>query len=107
VVQFAVTSHREEGRLVVVPTGELDIASADAVRSEADRRNPDDELVLDLRGLTFVDTSGIQLLVELQRAARDEGFALRIVRARAQVHRVFEIAGLEEVLPFAGEDERG
>jgi anti-anti-sigma factor len=98
---FAVTTHREGGQLVVVATGELDIATAGAVQDAAAQREPDEGLVLDLRGLSFLDTSGIQVVIEANRAARDEGFALRILRAAPQVHRVFEIAGLEGVLPFA------
>ena len=85
---------------MVVPEGELDIATVPAVRTELDERAAGEGLVIDLRGLTFLDTSGIQLVVEAFRAARDQGFRLRLLRARAQVHRVFEIAGLDGVLPF-------
>lgn len=97
---FDVSSHREDGSLVVVPEGELDIATVDAVRSAVGERGAGEGLVLDLSALTFLDTSGIQLIVEAFRDARDTGFALAIVRARPQVQRVFEIAGLESVLPF-------
>jgi anti-anti-sigma factor len=101
---FGVTSHREGGALVVAPSGELDIASADDVRAELAQRAPDEDLVLDLRGLEFLDTSGIQVTVETHRAAKAEGFRLRILRAPERVHRVFEIAGLAEVLPFVDAD---
>lgn len=97
---FDVSSHHEDGALVVTPEGELDIATVGEVRTELEERSAGEGLVLDLRGLTFLDTSGIQLVVEAFRAARDEGFRLRLVRARASVQRVFEIAGLEAVLPF-------
>ena len=79
---------------MVVPEGELDIATVDLVRAAAGGRGPDEGLVLDLSALSFLDTSGIQLVVETFRAARDSGFSLRILRARPQVQRVFEIAGL-------------
>ena len=97
---FDVSSHREDGALVVVPEGELDIATVDLVRAAVGERGPDEGLVLDLSALDFLDTSGIQLVVEAFRDARDSGFNLRIIRARPQVQRVFEIAGLEKVLPF-------
>jgi anti-anti-sigma factor len=102
VASFEVKSHREEGRFIVAPHGELDIATAEIVRAELAARDSGEPLTLDLRGLEFLDTSGIQLVVECFRAARDEEFDLRILRAPPQVHRVFEIAGLESVLPFHG-----
>jgi len=71
VPQFDVSSHREDGALVVVLEGELDIATVDLVRASL--------------------------------AGRDEGFALRLLRARPGVQRVFGIAGIESVLPFADE----
>ena len=97
---FAVTARHEDGFLVVVPQGELDIATVDAVRAEASRRGPDEGLLYDLSALDFVDTSGLALAVEAHRAAQAEGFPLRIRRAPERVQRVFEIAGLEDVLPF-------
>lgn len=100
--EFAVTSHREDGCLVVAPTGELDIATVDAVKVEIARRVADETLVLDLTGIDFLDTSGIQLVVESWRAAREDGFELSVRRARPRVQRVFEIAGLDGVLPFVG-----
>jgi anti-anti-sigma factor len=100
---FGVTSRRADGRLIVVPTGEIDIATVEAVRAELAARAPEEDVVLDLRDVEFLDTSGIQVAVEAWRTAQAEGYELRILRARRQVHRVFEIAGLGNVLPFADE----
>jgi anti-sigma B factor antagonist len=100
VPHFGVTSRRDGGWLVVAPTGELDIAAVESVRSHVDRRGDDEGLLLDLHALDFLDTSGIQLVVEAYRASQERGFPLRIRRAREPVQRVFELAGLEGVLPF-------
>lgn len=97
---FEVTTRREDGFLVVAPVGELDIATVDAVRSEAAQRGPGEGLLIDLSGLAFLDTSAIALVVEAHRSATTESFPLRIIRARPSVQRVFEIAGLDGVLPF-------
>ena len=99
------TSERREGLLRVVPTGELDIAAADALRARIAERAASEDLVLDLRGLEFMDTSGIQIVVEAFRAARDDGFQLRVIRAPREVQRVFEIAGLDAILPFEDGDD--
>lgn len=101
---FIVTTERREGLLRVVPTGELDIAAADGLRARLAERRATEGLELDLSGLEFMDTSGIQVVVEAYRSARDDGFDLRIVRAPQSVQRVFEISGLEGVLPFEDAD---
>ena len=98
---FAVTSRHEAGSLIVTPRGELDIATVGAVRDELAQRGPEEGVVVDFTQLDFLDTSGIALAVEVHRASSAEnGFDLRILRAPARVQRVFEIAGLEGVLPF-------
>lgn len=101
---FDVTTERQEGLLRVVPRGELDIAAADSLRARLAERASAEGLLLDLSGLEFMDTSGIQVIVEAFRSARDDGFVLRIVRAPKTVQRVFEISGLESVLPFEDAD---
>lgn len=85
----------------MVPRGELDIATVDAVREEAAARQPGEGLVVDLREVEFLDTSGIAFAVDVYRESRSEdSYELRILRAPPRVQRVFDIAGLEGVLPF-------
>jgi anti-anti-sigma factor len=101
---FEVRTRSEPDQLVVTPVGELDIATVDQVRTAIAERADGARLVLDLSQLGFMDTSGIQVVVESYRDARDQGFELSIVRAEPMVQRVFEIAGLEGVLPFIDGD---
>lgn len=102
---FHVEVRRADGRLVVVPSGELDIATAGRVRAALAQRVPGEDVELDLSELTFLDTSGLQLVVETHRRATEEGFQLRVVPGNREVQRVFQIAGLVSVLPF--EDPAG
>jgi anti-anti-sigma factor len=98
---FDVGLRREPGRIVLRPRGELDIATVPRLRDAMAERRPEEAMVLDLRGLGFLDTSGLQVVVEVSRRARSEGFELTLVRGDRGVQRVFEIAGLAEMLPFA------
>jgi anti-sigma B factor antagonist len=98
---FEIAQRRVDGRLVVAPAGDLDIAVVDRMRGVLAERAPGEALELDLTRLEFLDTSGLQLIVETHRDARREGFPLTLVRGAPAVHRVFEIAGLDRVLPFA------
>jgi anti-sigma B factor antagonist len=58
-------------------------------------------VVIDLRQLTFLDSTGIAALVEADSYARRDGWNLAIVKGPPQVQRVLELCGLTEVLPLA------
>jgi anti-sigma B factor antagonist len=60
-------------------------------------------VVIDLRQLTFMDSTGVAALVAADRYARRDGWSLAIVKGPPQVQRVLEICGLTEVLPLADE----
>jgi len=103
---FDVATHRREAALVVIPRGEIDLATVDLVREAVERdKEPGEDLVLDLREVGFMDTSGLRYVLELnERAARD-GFDLRVVRGPRAVQRVFEVSGLEPRLPFVDDPD--
>lgn len=92
----------ERGRaLLVVPRGDLDIASVGRVREMVARvRAGHDTIVIDLRGVGFLDTSGLRLLLEEHEHALGEGGRVVFVRGGKGVQRIFEIAGLDRQLPF-------
>jgi anti-sigma B factor antagonist len=86
----------------VALTGELDISEAPAVEEklrEMEVHRPP-VLVLDLRGLTFLDSSGLRLILEADLRAREDGRRLTLVRGPDPVHRVFLISLLEKRLDF-------
>jgi anti-anti-sigma factor len=84
-------------------SGEFDVASSD--RFDAYMRHllsaDPDHLVIDLRGLSFIDSSGLQLLVRAYALARENGFRLWLVCADGQVRQALEISGIAELLPPA------
>ncbi len=57
-------------------------------------------VVLDLRGLSFIDSTGLRLLVTLDERAAREGFLLTLVAPAAPVDRTIQLCGLAQVLPF-------
>ena len=91
---FSVTRRRAGDAVVVVPAGEIDLATVDALEAEigAAAAEPHTEIVLDLRSTTFLDSTGIRLVVQL---ARDLGAAFGVVRGRGEVARVFDLVGLD------------
>lgn len=59
-----------------------------------------ERLLLDLSGLDFVDSTGLGVILDLDQRARRGDFELSIVPGPRQVHRVFEVTKLADVLPF-------
>ena len=57
-------------------------------------------VILDLRRVSFLDSSGLRLALELHAASRGDGFALKLVPGPPQVQRVFEVTRTLEALPF-------
>lgn len=97
--EFTVAVHREGAALIVAPVGELDMATVEPLRAELEADLADARLlVLDLRGLRFLDTSGLQLVFEQQKRAELEGFEFVLVRGRPEVQRLFDIAGMNDRL---------
>jgi anti-sigma B factor antagonist len=88
---------------VIAPTGELDLPGAAVLQAEIDRLAEDHDLggvVLDLRGLEFMDSSGLRLVVLADMQAREAGRRFALVRGDETVHRVFEITRMSDRLQF-------
>lgn len=58
-------------------------------------------VVIDLRNLTFIDSSGLHVLVTGHEQCVEQGHKLRVIPGPANVQRLFEITGMDEILPFA------
>ena len=96
------TAH-QQGIFVIAPYGELDLATTADVQRELDRAERSDatEIVLDLSGLTFIDSTGIRLVLHAHERSRADGNRLKLLPGRDRVHGVFRLCGLTERLPFA------
>jgi anti-sigma B factor antagonist len=98
---FDVSTEHSGAGLIVSPRGEIDLATVDLVREAVERDlEPGEDVVLDLREVGFMDTSGLRYVLELHKRATSDGFGLRIVRGPAAIQRVFEVSGVEPRLPF-------
>lgn len=90
--------------VVVALAGEFDIAVAEPVRDTlaCALREPRRRLIVDLSGLTFIDSSGLHTLVDAYTRCRDAGPVLTIHPGPRHVQRVFELTNTIGYLPFAG-----
>ena len=58
------------------------------------------QVVLDLRGVRFIDSTGLRLILELDAAARADSHQLRMIRGSDVVHRIFEVTQVADRLYF-------
>jgi anti-anti-sigma factor len=98
---FGVRAQAVERAHVVAPRGDLDLFTAGEVRA-ALRARPlgCDVVVLDLRAVTFLDTSGMRLTVETLHELDGAGVRFAVLRGDADVQRLFTLTRLDDRLPF-------
>ena len=106
---FRIDVRPERDIVHVCPSGEVDLATVGAIREQIDELTAAGfrRIVLDLSGVTFLDSTGIRLVVDLTGCARAEGWALAIVEGSTAVQQVFHITGLRGRLPFVDAGEVG
>lgn len=89
------------GRAVLRPVGELDLASCGHLRDaiDAQRNGGRAWLVLDMSALTFMDSTGLSVLVECSNKAANDGGRLALAAVRPQPAKVLGISGMDRKLP--------
>lgn len=87
----AVRLDRDE--VVVALSGELDLQSADVLEHEVAQLHAagHDRIVVDLRAVEFIDSTGLRALIELHKATERAGRHLCLVRGPRAVQRIFEL----------------
>jgi anti-anti-sigma factor len=95
------------GAAVIALVGELDLAGTAALEQELARLEgePPAAIVLDLRDVSFMDSSGLRVITVASKRAREAGRRLALVPGSEQVMRVFEITRMRERLDFVGAPE--
>ena len=86
----------------VHPIGVLDIATVPVLERQLQevREAGFRRLIVDLGGLSFMDSTGLKLALKWHAAARQHGFEISFVPGEPAVQRVFEITGTSGQLPF-------
>lgn len=94
--------------LVVVLTGQLDVAGAPRLRSTLRRGEQGGiaEVVVDLARLDFVDAAGLGVLAGASRRLQAAGVQMSLASPRCSTVRVLRLVGLDRVLPIAMAVER-
>jgi len=85
--------------------GEVDLDTAPELEAALEGALPHarGRLIVDLRAVSFLDSSGLALLLRQDGKVRADGRSLIVVKAPPQVHRAFEITGVSELLTMMDE----
>lgn len=97
-VPFSVTSTSQDGRAVLTVRGELDLATAPQLEQAVDEQlSGAGDLVLDLRELDFMDSTGLRIIITAHARASAEGRSFALLRPApdSTVAKILSIAGLD------------
>lgn len=103
--QFRIAVEASGATVLVAPIGEIDIATVGQIGDRLDALKADYErVVLDLRQVTFVDSTGLHLILRADAASRSDGWDFQIIDGPAGVRRLFELTQVMQQLRFAEPD---
>jgi anti-sigma B factor antagonist len=105
---FAVHTHTTAGAITLELRGELDLVASPVLeRAMEDQSQSDVQLiVVDLRRLDFMDSTGLHTVLRIQQAAHEVGRRFALIRGPDQVQRLFELTGLAETLTIVDSPEQ-
>lgn len=99
---------RNHGRAAIIAvSGELDLASSPALQEELDRLAMSDSqlLIIDLRELDFMDSTGLSVLVRAHQRSEEQGRELAMVKGPQQVQRLLSLTGVGDRLTLVDAPE--
>ena len=99
---------RSQGKATIIAvSGELDLDSSPALQEELDRVSASDAdlLIIDLRDLDFMDSTGLSVLVRAHQRAEEQGRQLAMVKGPQQVQRLLSLTGVADRLTVVDRPE--
>jgi anti-sigma B factor antagonist len=104
--RFTCDLSRTPGASVIALGGEFDVICADAFKRRLAEATEDEpaRIVLDLRELTFIDSTGLALLLRVNNMSEEGNFVLSVVALEeAPPSRIFRLTGTDKILPLVQE----
>jgi anti-sigma B factor antagonist len=98
--EFRVEVREQPGATLLAVSGELDLASSPALEEELQRAlgMQPEVVILDLRALEFMDSTGLSLLIKAHQSAEGTVKRLCLVKGPPQVQRLLTLTGVQERL---------
>ena len=103
--QIAIGRRRLEHGIVLAVSGEIDLATAPTLEHELLRAEQTDAVVaIDLTNVSFMDSTGLHMIMDANLRLRERGGRLIIVQGPPQIRRLFELTGLSDHLDLVPDD---
>lgn len=99
------TVRREGDAAVIVPTGALDIGGAPLLERELEALASVPLVIVDLRSVEFIDSTGLNALLRGHQWAMDSGREFAVVRGNEQGQRLMSLTGVADVLTLVDKPE--
>jgi anti-sigma B factor antagonist len=101
ILGIVTSRHRDE--YIIELAGELDLSGVTCAADAFERALASDAsaIVLDLRDLEFLDSTGVHAILKFERSASERKRSFVIVRGPRQVQQIFEISGIADRLVFS------
>ena len=98
--EFSVDEHNEAGATILAVAGELDLRTSPKLEEALGRAfdSGAELVILDLRQIEFMDSTGLRVLQSAHQRAHDTGRRFALVRGADQVERVLTLTGVRELL---------
>mgnify|MGYP001160922169 FL=1 len=106
-MMLGITQKHVDGWIVLELSGEIDMATGPQLRQTIVQRVQEGEsnLILDLSGVDFVDSTGLGVLIGGLKRTRSHGGDLRCIGLTEPLKEMFKLTGLDAVLSGNGEEK--
>ena len=98
-MELNVSTSSQGGHAVVTASGELDLYTAPRLQTAlaALLREPVDRVVVDLSGVEFCDSTGMNVLLAAMKRVKENGGTFELAAPRPAVRRILQVTGLDTV----------
>jgi anti-sigma B factor antagonist len=106
-VELNVSSRSQGDHAIVTATGEIDLYTAPRLHSELAAviasAAPASRVTVDMAGVDFCDSTGMNVLLSSLRQARERGVEFELAAPRPAVKKILQVTGLDSVFTISGE----
>jgi anti-sigma B factor antagonist len=104
---FRVETQTTGRAVTVTASGELDLVSSPTLEEALERVGDTDVdlVLLDLRGLEFMDSTGLHVLIKAHQRLQERGRQFAVIKGGVQVERLLSLTGVAELLKIVGSPE--
>ncbi|WP_058301387.1 STAS domain-containing protein [Gorillibacterium timonense] len=101
--KFDMTVKESSDNYTIYVSGELDLAVSAEFRSEIEPLlTSDKEVVLDMADLTYIDSTGMGIIIFFLKARKEDGKALSVQNVPQKIKKLFDLTGITRFLPVHG-----